>query len=190
MGIPHPRPFLSVEDYLNGEPLSDVRHDYIHGDVYAMAGATANHNLISGNAFAALHAHLRGKPCRVFMADMKVRMLVQQRDVFYYPDVVVGCDERDTDPLFLRFPKLVIEVSSPSTERLDSHEKFFTYTTIPTLEEYVLIDQSRPAVTLFRRSNGWKLELIEDPTAIVELHSVGLSLPLAQFYENWNPAAV
>ena len=93
MGIPHPRPFLSVEDYLNGEPLSDVRHDYIHGDVYAMAGATANHNTISLNCAAALHAHLRGKPCRVFMADMKVRMLVQQRDVFYYPDVVVGCDE-------------------------------------------------------------------------------------------------
>ena len=139
------------------------------------------------NAASELRTHLRGKPCRVYMADALVRVLAFQQDVFYYPNVMVGCDDRDTNAQFLRFPKLIIEVLSKSTERVDRNEKFLRYITIPTLEEYVLADQKCQAVTIFRRRLDWGQEVIEDPQGIVRLESVGLELPLAAFYENVVP---
>jgi Uma2 family endonuclease len=184
MGVPNLEPAISVEDYLTGEPLSEVRHEYIDGEVYAMAGGTANHNTIAGNFFAALHAHLRGKPCRVFMADMKARLLVDGLDIFYYPDIMVACDKRDTDPLFMRWPKVIIEVISQSTERVDRNEKLERYLTIPTLEEYVLVEQKRHTVTIYRRSQGWRQEVLTTLDAVVNLESIGLTLPVAQLYEN------
>lgn len=184
MGVPNIKHAISVEDYLTGEPLSDIRHEYIDGEVYAMAGATANHNTISGNFFAALHGHLRGKSCRVFMADMKARLLVDGLDIFYYPDIMVTCDPRDTDPLFMRWPKLIIEVISQSTERVDRNEKLERYLTIPSLEEYVLVEQKRHTVTIYRRSHNWHQEVLTTLDAIVNLESIGLSIPVAQLYEN------
>jgi Uma2 family endonuclease len=96
---------ITAEDYLAGEKLAEVRHEFVAGCVYAMAGASEEHNLVSGNMFASLHTHLRGKRCRVFSADMKVRLCVSANDIFYYPDVMVACDPRDTDRYFKRFPK-------------------------------------------------------------------------------------
>lgn len=83
---------ITIEDYLEGELLSDIRHEYIDGEVYAMVGASAAHNIIVGNLFAALHAHLRGGPCQVFMADMKTHIQWQEGERFYYPDIQVCCD--------------------------------------------------------------------------------------------------
>ncbi len=184
MGIPIQHKAISVEEYLRGEPLSEVRHEFIDGEVIAMAGGSRAHNAISLNFASELRQHLRGKPCEVFMADVKARVLAHQQDTFYYPDVMVGCDERDTNDLYLRFPKLIIEVLSESTERVDRNEKFLRYMTIPTLEEYVLAEQNRQAVTIFRRSKEWAKEEITDPDAFVNLESVGLTLPLAAFYMN------
>ena len=187
MGVLHLRTKISVEEYLQGEPLSELRHEYVDGEVFAMAGGLLNHNTIALNAASELRTHLRGKPCRAFMADALVRVLAFQQDVFYYPDVMVGCDDRDTNAQFLRFPKLIIEVLSKSTERVDRNEKFLRYITIPTLEEYVLAVQKCQAVTIFRRRLDWGQEVIEDPQGIVRLESVGLELPLAAFYENVVP---
>ena len=187
MGVLHLRTKISVEEYLQGEPLSELRHEYVDGEVFAMAGGLLNHNTIALNAASELRTHLRGKPCRVFMADALVRVLAFQQDVFYYPDVMVGCDDRDTNAQFLRFPKLIIEVLSKTTERVDRNEKFLRYITIPTLEEYVLADQKCQAITIFRRRLDWGQEVIEDPQGIVRLESVGLELPLAAFYENVVP---
>ena len=187
MGVLHLRTKISVDEYLQGEALSELRHEYVDGEVFAMAGGKLNHNTIGGNFFSQLHAHLRGKPCRVFIADALVRILAFQQDVFYYPDVMVGCDDRDTNAQFLRFPKLIIEVLSKTTERVDRNEKFLRYITIPTLEEYVLADQKCQAVTIFRRRLDWGQEVIDDPQGLVRLESVGLELPLAAFYENVVP---
>src|SRR5262245_33555661 len=121
-----------------------------------MAGASEEQNFIATNLLAALHAHLRGQPCRVFMADMKVRLFISSDDVFYYPDLMVACDARDTDRYFKRYPRVLIEVLSPETERTDRREKFLSYTGIETLEEYVLVAQDRQQVTLFRRSRQWQ----------------------------------
>lgn len=177
------RTFLSVEEYIAGEQRSDVRHEYIGGEVYAMAGGSVNHNVICGNFFAALRSHLRGGPCQVFMADVKVRHEIARDDVFYYPDVMVACDPRDTDPFFKRFPKVLVEVLSENTERVDRREKFLTYIRIETLEEYVLAAQDRREVTLFRRADGWEPEVIKLPEQSLRLPSLDFTLALPAIYE-------
>ena len=174
---------VSVEEYLAGEPRSEVRHEYIGGEVYAMAGASEEHNTISLNLASALRTHLRGKACRVFMVEMKVRLCVAQEDVFYYPDLMVTCDPRDTDRYAKRFPKVLIEVLSADTARTDRREKFFSYTGIETLEEYVLVAQDRQEVTVFRRSAQWAPEVLTPTGRPLELTSIEFSLALDAIYE-------
>jgi len=175
--------FLTVEDYLAGEQSSEIKHEYIAGVVYAMAGVTKQHNLISLNICEALRRHLRGGPCNVFVADVKVRLKVEEQHLFYYPDVMVGCDSRDTDSLYLRYPKILVEVSSESTERVDRQEKRSAYQNIETLEEYLIVSQDRLEVTLFCRANNWSPELLNRMDQSVNLKSVDLSLPLSSIYE-------
>ena len=179
-----PGPILvGIEEYLAAEQHSPVRHEYIGGNVYAMAGASDRHNLISGNIYAMLHSHLRGKACRVFMADVKLRMQVRGENVFCYPDLMAVCDSRDTDRFFKRFPKVLVEVLSEATERTDRGEKFLSYTQIDTLEEYALVGQDRMEITLFRRANRWKAELTSRPEEVLRLQSLEFTMPLAAVYE-------
>ena len=175
--------FISVEEYLEGETLSEVRHEYIGGLVYAMAGTSDEHSFIVGNLHAALHSHLRGKSCRLFMLDAKVRLQAADDDIFYYPDLMVACDTRDKDRFFKRFPRVLVEVLSESTERIDRREKFLSYTQIETLEEYVLVAQDRMEVTVFRRATRWQPEVLHAPAQSLLLVSVEFSLPLAALYE-------
>ncbi len=177
------RGVVTVEDYLAGELRSETRHEFLGGTVYAMAGASEEHNFIATNLLAALHAHLRGKPGRVFMVDMKVRLLISHDDVFYYPDLMVAGDARDTDRYFKRYPKVLIEVLSPDTERTDRREKFLSYTGIETLEEYVLVAQDRREVTLFRRNRQWQPEILTQPGQALELASLAFTVPLEMIYE-------
>ena len=129
---------VSVEDYLTGEPGSEIRHEYVGGEVYAMAGASNIHNIISLNLAAALHAHLEGGPCVPYVSDMKVRVKSATEELFYYPDVMVACDPSDNAKLWREKPVLIVEVSSPETARIDAREKNWAYQTIPTLEVYVI----------------------------------------------------
>jgi Uma2 family endonuclease len=178
------RAHLSVEDYLEGERRSEIRHEYLGGAVYAMAGTSREHNLISLNIASALRSHLRGRPCQVFVADLKVRLQVASDEIFYYPDVMVTCDPRDTERYFNRFPKVLIEVLSPETERTDRREKFLSYTQIETLEEYVLVAQDKMEVTVFRRANQWRPEVVKTPDEALRLASVDFALPLSAVYED------
>jgi Uma2 family endonuclease len=177
---------LTVEEYLAGERHSEVRHEYVAGAVDAMAGACLEHNTISLNIAAELRQRLRGTTCRVFMADAKVRPSAASEQVFYYPDVMVACDPRDTDRYFLRFPKLLIEVLSEETERTDRREKFLAYTQIETLEEYVLVAQNRAEATLFRRRNNWTPEVFNGRHGQLQLDSINCSMPLDAVYEGVN----
>src|SRR6202012_3089269 len=102
----------TVEEYLEGEKMSEVRHEYFDGHVTAMAGASADHEGVAMNIATTLHLHLKGKPCRVFKDGMKLRLEVQKKDLFYYPDIMVACDPKDQNPFFRRNPKLLIEVLS------------------------------------------------------------------------------
>ena len=123
--------FLSIQEYLQLEKTSDIRHEYIDGEVFAMAGASEEHNLITvTNVIALLRPHLRGTPCRTFASDMKVKVKVEKADIFYYPDVLVTCDTNDNERYFKTSPKLIVEVLSNSTKTIDKREKRLNYQNI------------------------------------------------------------
>ncbi|MBD1903210.1 Uma2 family endonuclease [Trichocoleus sp. DQ-A3] len=146
--------YISKEDYLEGERVSPIKHEYRRGQVYAMVGAKKPHIIIAGNLVTLFNNHLEHAPCIVLSSDIKVRL--ESADCYYYPDVAVTCDERDTNSTddFILYPILVIEVLSPSTAAFDRGEKFADYQTSPSLREYVLIHQSQISVECFRLSDS------------------------------------
>ncbi len=174
---------VSVADYLAAEKASQIRHEYLGGLVYAMAGETLAHNQISQNLLFQIRRKIKGGPCRVFISDVRVNFHLRTDEYYYYPDIVVTCDKRDIHPRFVRYPKLIIEVLSESTERVDKREKFFAYTSIPSLEEYVLVAQAPQEVTVFRRANGWKAAKVSGAKAKLPLKSLKLAVPLSAVYE-------
>ncbi len=174
---------ISVEDYLEGEDNSDLRHEYIDGFVRAMAGESRPHNEIALALASALRQHTRGGRCRTYMENVKVFPLSGALNLFYYPDVMVTCDDRDRDNRYCRYPKLLIEVSSNSTAEKDRGEKLLAYLQNETLEEYVIVAQDRPEVAVHRRSNNWGREELQGFDAALELRSIGLTLTLREIYE-------
>ena len=149
--------YISPEDYLEGEQVSPIKHEYRRGHVYAMVGAKKPHIVIATNLITLLGNHLEDSSCLVLTSDIKVRL--EEANCYYYPDVAVTCDERDINSTdnFIRYPSLIIEVLSPSTAAFDRGEKFADYQTSPSLREYVLINQSEMSVECFRlsESEGW-----------------------------------
>lgn len=174
---------VSVDEYLTGERVSDIKHEYVGGTLYAMAGATKDHNRLTMNVYSLLQSRLRKSKCEAFAVDIKVRLEFLGDDVFYYPDVVIGCDPRDTKEEYLCFPKVICEVLSDSTERLDRREKRWSYQTIETFEEYVIVAQDRVEVTVFRRTNDWQAEVFTKLSDKIELKSLKLNLPMSSIYE-------
>ena len=173
---------VSVPDYLEGEKDSPIRHEYLDGYVYAMAGASDRHNRIAINLTSRLNEQLADGPCEVFMSDMKLKVA---ENIYYYPDVIVCCDSPPSDPYFRTQPVLIIEVMSPGTERIDHHEKLLAYKRLNSLREYVLISQDQVRIEVHRRARGeWQIEFLRNPTDPLTLHSVGLGIPLADVYRN------
>lgn len=170
----------SAADYLAYEETAAERHEFIDGVIFAMVGGSDRHNLITGNLFLALGNHLPDK-CQAFEHGMKLRVVLDRAECFYYPDVMVSCSEQDRARNWRERPLLIAEVLSDSTERSDRAEKFSSYKTIPELQEYVLIAQDVPQVEVFRRRNAWQLETYFMGDTIT-LESVDLSLTLAQLY--------
>lgn len=175
---------LSPEEYLTQEEKALVKHEYINGEVYEMAGASSAHVTISLNIASLLKIHLRGSNCRVFISDMKVR--IERLNVFYYPDVIVTCDEKDRElNYYKKAPKVIIEVLSDSTESFDRGDKFADYRTIESLEEYVLISQSKKRVDLFTRKNynSWELTSFSEGENLT-LNSINLNCAVSDLYED------
>lgn len=180
MGLAQPKQaYIQEEEYVSGEEFSASRHEYLDGQVYAMAGASDKHNLIAGNVFSLLHAGLP-EECDVFIADMKIRLQLQRKTLFYYPDVMVSCAAMDRAKYYRTQPVLIVEVLSQATERQDRGEKFWNYQQIPSLQEYLLLSQDMQEATLFRRSTGWQPEVFRD--GAIRLDSVGLDAPLDALY--------
>ncbi|MFO1391783.1 MAG: Uma2 family endonuclease [Agitococcus sp.] len=169
--------FISETEYLDGEQLSDIKHEYIDGEVYAMSGASANHNRIAGNFFTALSLHLRNQPCQPYTSDMKVKI----DSKFFYPDVLVDCSNLSGSSYFTESPTLLVEVLSKSTRQTDEKLKRQFYTQIPALQEYVLIEQDFVDVEIIRRRTGWQSEhffLGEDVT----FEAVDLTVSVEDIY--------
>lgn len=175
---------ISVEEYLAGELVSPRKHEYLGGVVYAMAGARNVHNTIAGNVFASFHSRLRGRPCRPFNSDTKIRIHLPTQLRFYYPDVSVTCRPNPAADSFQDEPAVLVEVLSAKTRRIDEGEKKDAYLTMPSLAAYLLVEQETAAVVAFRRTeHGFVREVYEGLDAVVPLGEIDTALPLAEVYE-------
>jgi len=184
--------FFSPQEYLNWESQQPIKYEYINGQVFAMTGGTIPHNQVAINLAALLKNHLLGRGYKVLGGDAKVG--ITDNDPFHYPDVSVTCDNRDRNARqYIRYPCLIVEVLSPSTESEDRGRKFRHYRRIESLQEYLLIDPDCPSVECYRRNERGNWELIHtfiDAFSFAksdlsfELTSVGLQVPLSLVYED------
>jgi Uma2 family endonuclease len=180
-----PEQHLTPEQYLEFERNSDERHEYFQGEIYAMSGASREHNKISGNAFASLHTQLRQRPCEIYQNDMRVK--VRAVGLYTYPDVVVVCGEpkfEDGEFDTLLNPTVLIEVLSPSTENYDRGKKFQHYRTLESLQEYLLISQESARIEHYvREGDQWIFTDATQLEDVVTLPSIDCTLALADVYE-------
>ena len=183
---------MTPQEYLDWEEQQPIKYEYINGQIFAMTGGTIPHNDIALNLASALKNHLRGKGCKVQMADAKLG--VSQNGPFHYPDVMVSCDPRDQRARKVIYhPCLIVEVLSPATEAFDRGKKFRHYRRIDTLKEYVLIDADKMNVECYRLNERGKWELTsyspeettDNGTKLeVYLPSVDFRCPISLLYEN------
>jgi len=186
--VPEPvRQRYSFAEYLELEEISAVKHEFIDGHVWAMAGGSPAHAAIAVNLSSSLREQLRGRPCRVFSSDLRIRVLATGLGT--YPDVTVVCGPLQTDPADARGhtvvnPRVVVEVSSPPTEEYDRGEKLAQYKRVAGLEEIVLVAHDARRLEIWRRDGDvWSLELARDGET-AELRSLGCTLALADVYED------
>jgi len=171
--------YMSIEEYLEGELISEIKHEYIDGEVFSMAGASLNHNRICLNLSGEFRQHLKGSSCEAFNQDMKLKLDNEYR----YPDVMVVCDKdfKDND-YSTQSPVIIVEVLSKSTRKTDTTDKIRSYLKIESLQEYVLIEQNISVVEIVRRKNHWQSErfYLGDK---VYFEAIDLSLSVSEIYD-------
>jgi Uma2 family endonuclease len=176
--------FVSVENYLANEEKATTKSEYIDGWVRAMSGPTIRHNSIALNCASTLKNLLKGKPCRPYNSDTKVRIRRGESIRFYYPDLQVVCDSNLPTDVFQDKPVVIFEVLSNSTRAYDLDEKMTAYLTIPALECYVILEQHIPFAIVMRRSaNGFSRETYEGIEPSIDLPSIGCTLPMSEIYD-------
>ena len=176
---------LTEQDYLAFELNADMRHEYIDGQLYAMAGASERHNRIAGNVFFQLRSAARGGHCGVFMSDMKLKLAWQK--TYYYPDVMLVCNTQDNNEYYKKQPCFIAEVLSTSTENTDKREKLLAYTKIPSLRYYLLISTDKTQVEYFVRDtqDEWQTALLEaDEILSIDCENYQAVLRLNDIYED------
>ena len=180
---------VSVEDYLAAERESDVRHEYVDGQLFAMAGASRARNTAVTNLVRELGSQLRGGPCRTGSSDMKVGAAPGSR--YYYPDIVVSCNDEseEPDPYVETRPTLLVEVLSTSTEATDRREKLVAYQSMPSVQEYVLVDLAARAVEVYVRDGiGWSHRTMAEHEPLA-LESLAVELAVADVFEGVRPGS-
>ncbi|MFM2066519.1 MAG: hypothetical protein RLZZ584_1428 [Pseudomonadota bacterium] len=188
MGYALAKPRMSADEFLAWDAGQTLRHEFLQGEVYLMAGGEDRNATVAGNLYIALRAHLRGTPCRAYGSDVKLR--VETADAFFYPDLMVTCSAADlADRLIKREPVLVAEVLSPSTAGYDRGRKFAAYRQLPSLAEYLLVDVDQQRCDLFRRNAEglWVLHPVE-PGQALSLASVDLVIEPAELWADLEPA--
>lgn len=176
---------FTFEEYLTLEEVSTVKHEFLDGQVWAMAGGSLDHGALAANVIGLLTAQLRGRPCRVLTSNVRIR--VKATGLATYPDASVVCDEQQTDPddpkgETLINPSVIVEVLSPATESYDRGEKLGHYKQIPTLREVLLVAEEVPRIEHWRREGDhWTLEVSRAGEAAV-VASSGCELPVSQVY--------
>ncbi len=173
--------YTSEEEYLENEQISDIKHEYIDGVCYAMAGASRNHNQLSQTVSRLFGNHLDDTKCGVYSSDMKVKIADETSSKFFYPDVLVACDDDNGNDYYTNKPRIIVEVLSKGTRRIDKTLKLAAYKTITSLQEYVLIEQDFAEIEVCRRNNQWISEhyfLGDDVT----FESIDLTLSVEAIY--------
>lgn len=175
---------MSADEYLAWEELQEEKHEYYQGEIFAMGGARREHVLVSLNIAATLKQHLRGTPCRTYMSDIK--LCVETMDAFFYPDVIVSCNNNDHQAdQFLSSPRLIVEVLSDSTEAYDRGAKFTAYRQLTSLKEYILVDIKSRSVECFRRTadHDWLLHVYTDKD-VCDFVSIDISMEMKDIFED------
>ncbi|MDD5214422.1 MAG: Uma2 family endonuclease [Methylococcales bacterium] len=181
MGLPKLKQhYITEQEYLDDEKRRDIKHEYFDGEIFAMAGASSNHQRLISRLVQKISNHLEDTPCEVFSSDMKVR--ADEGNKYFYPDVVVACEKQNDEPYFINSPRIIIEVLSNSTRKFDKDLKRKIYQTIPTFEEYVLIEQDHVEIEVCRKSENWQSNyyFIDDE---VTFASIDLTLPVLDIYK-------
>ncbi|MFN7944802.1 MAG: Uma2 family endonuclease [Blastocatellia bacterium] len=177
---------LTVEEYLEMEAESPVRHEYVAGQTFAMAGASDAHNIIAGNIFTIIRSVLRGSGCRVCLAEMKA--WVEEINAFYYPDVMATCEPFDPKSVFKSRPFLIVEVLSPSTMSTDRREKLSAYGQLDSVREYVVVYQDRRRLEVHRKdTQGVWLTVVlgeNDELRLDSLPTGPLTMKMDEIYED------
>ncbi|MCB0080797.1 MAG: Uma2 family endonuclease [Caldilineaceae bacterium] len=179
-------PLYTVDEYFALEAESDERNEYHAGQIYAMAGGSFNHEVINGNIFAALHRSAHSKGCIAFGSNMKIRM--DTHDLYSYPDAMLICGKPQFQPNrtdVIVNPRLIVEVLSKSTESYDRGKKFEFYRSLPSFQEYLLVDQHRVQLELYYRVGigHWDLTIVDQIDAVITLRTMDLELPVRAIYE-------
>jgi Uma2 family endonuclease len=169
--------YISESEYLEIEQHSDIKHEYINGEIWAMAGASLAHNILTSNVSRYFGNHLEGTRCTAVSSDLKVKADCS----FFYPDVVVLCSD-ENDDFYIEQPLILVEVLSKSTEKFDKTLKMECYKTLPSLQEYVLVEQDKVEIMVCRRSKNWAAEFffLGD---YVTFESIGLTIAVETIYQ-------
>jgi Uma2 family endonuclease len=178
--------WISRDEYLEGELASEIRHEYVAGNVYAMSGGTLNHQRIAGNFMRMAGNQLSGKTCFPTGSDFKLHVpLGDGEEAFYYPDGMIICVPVPGNALFTDSPSVILEVLSPTTRRIDEVQKYRDYISIPTLGTYILAETDSPLLTLHRRAGaGFCREILSGLDACLELPEAGITIQMAELYRD------
>lgn len=176
---------LSAEEYLKFEEESDVRHEFVSGRIFAMAGATEAHDTIVVNLTILIGSKIKGSGCRLFSSDMKVK--VKSVESYYYPDLMVSCEPYSAKSVYKEAPCLVVEVLSPSTRDIDLREKLLAYKTLVSLKEYLIVYQEERRAELYRRSldDDWTVSVHQSADSLRLSPAPGLEIeiPIQDIYD-------
>lgn len=181
MNVKYAVNYLTEDEYLESEKTREIKHEYVDGEIYAMAGASRSHNILTSNMLFQFMSHLDGTRCIPFSADMKVKIETQNSSKFFYPDVLVACEDENGHDYYTDKPIIIVEVLSKATRQTDKTFKLNAYKTLPSLQEYVLIEQDFVEIEVCRRSNSWLSEryFLGDS---VTFESIGLTLSVEAIY--------
>jgi Uma2 family endonuclease len=171
-------------EYLQLEKETNIRHEFWNGEVFAMAGGTANHNRIGLKIASALSSKFEPNGCRVFFNDVKLQL--QEKNYYVYPDVILACDKADNDAYLIKQPSLIVEVLSKSTEAYDRSEKLAQYRKIKSLRYYLLVAQTAPIVEVYGRTNEGSVftyEVYETMDTIIKLPALDFEMPISEVYK-------
>jgi Uma2 family endonuclease len=176
--------YMTREEFLDFQERSPIPYEYINGIIRQVSAPSVAHGLVTQNIFRVVDSHLRGGPCKPFCTGVQLSLTLGEDEIVYIPDLYVSCDRTAWDDRWIPNPKFVVEVLSPSTQHIDRREKAANYCRVPSLDEYVIAAQKRAELTIYRRAGQWSPEIVSGPRAVAEFRSLGLSVPLAEIYED------